>query len=479
MPPLLRNPLVIGCLLLMTLASSYLNYALNSGITITNDGSHFALFDSLVTTGNPELKHVRQFAFNDSALYEDRYYSDRNPGLALLTYGFYQVLRPLERWMHPLTLDPKMARRYLPDQEKRIVIVMLVPALSGTLLMLGMIALATSQSSPSAAAAVAALALMAGTLLLRYSTLFYSHITAAALLTWGLWLIFRFRQSASTTALAAGVGLLSLAVLVEHLLVFAFAPVLIYLAVYGRKTLLQPGVLAAVMIAGLLPMAVLMLYNWVCFDSPFSLAHFHHSTDTANHQLSTLFQPERILGVLQNLLLGAPREEVGRQDLTGLLSSSPFLLIVLIPLIRGVFNRSKPKPETLVLAASIVLIMLGASSFHSPYGGWDRDYRYFLVIVPLLAPFIAGGLAMMITTTENKLVRAAQGLAVAASGYLLWISVSFHFQHVRHAAQIPYPTPWINLPASLVNVSLFWLIAAACAAVLITAWNARQRLDRA
>ena len=59
------SPLQSVLLLFIVLGSPYVFYSMNSGITITNDGSHFALFDALVTTGSPELRHVRQFAFND------------------------------------------------------------------------------------------------------------------------------------------------------------------------------------------------------------------------------------------------------------------------------------------------------------------------------------------------------------------------------------------------------------------------------
>ncbi|MEH6587263.1 MAG: hypothetical protein V7720_11940 [Halioglobus sp.] len=475
MRKLLRNPLATVTLVLTMLVSSYIFYALNSGITITNDGSHFALFDALVTTGNPELKHVKQFAFNDSALYEGKYYADRNPGLALLSYAFYQGVRPLETWMHPLNLDPKMARRYRPEQESRVKIVMLVPVLSGSLLLLGMIALGVNQGNALATAVIAAVTLMAGTVLMRYSTLLYSHVTAAALLIWGLLLIFRFRTHGRSLDVITGTFLLSLAVLVEHLLILAFIPVFTYLLLYCRSRLLSPKTLAMTITAGLLPMLALMVYNWVCFESPFSLAHFHHSTDTANHQLGSLFKFENQGKVLQNLFFGAPKEEVGRQDLTGLISASPFLIIILLPLINRLLKKEWPKAEIVTLASVIALIVLGASSFHSPYGGWDRDYRYFVVIVPLFAPFVAQALTLMFKPAENTIIRVAQWLLLVIFSYLAWLSISFHFQHIRHAMQVQYETPWINLQAALVNVSLFWLYLAALTSMLVVLVKATRR----
>ena len=189
------TPLQAVLLLIILLGSPYLFYSLNSGITITNDGSHFALFDSLVTTGSPELQHVRQFAFNDSAKYKGRYYSDRNPGLALATYSLYQGFRPLEGWMKPLKLDPKMARRYSEGQKSRATIVMLVPSICGSLLILAIFTLARQLGTGFYASLLTALAIVFGTIAFRYATLFYSHIFSATLLTWGLILLFSYRTN--------------------------------------------------------------------------------------------------------------------------------------------------------------------------------------------------------------------------------------------------------------------------------------------
>ncbi|MFV8818693.1 hypothetical protein [Haliea sp. E17] len=125
----------------MLLSLPYLFYSLNSGITITNDGSHFALLDALLHDGSAELKNPRQFAFGDSALYENRYYSDRNPGLAFFTYAETLLLMPIRGWFYPLQLDPRISPRYNEAQRQLIPGVMLVPAFAASALFAGMIAL--------------------------------------------------------------------------------------------------------------------------------------------------------------------------------------------------------------------------------------------------------------------------------------------------------------------------------------------------
>ena len=450
----------------------YVFYAMNSGITITNDGSHFALFDSLVTTGSPELKQVRQFAFGDSAEYNGKFYSDRNPGLALFTVAFYQGAQPLEKWMKALRLDPGFARNYTEGQRSRISLVMLVPAVSGGLVLLFTFFLARQMGVALWASILASLSILFGTIMLRYSTVFYSHSFSAALLVCSLWLIFSYRKQGSLAALFVGVFCFSFAVLAEHLLVVVFLPVLVYLLVLKPRDLFRFSSLLGVVVAGLMPMSVLMMYNWVCFDSPFVLAHFHHSHDTANHEITTLLRLDQSLGVAGNLLFGAPESEVGRKDLVGLFSASPFLYsLALFPLL--VAKRySKFTAEHAVLAVSVILLMLGASSVWEPYGGWDRDYRYFVVAVPLLAPFVGAVLDFLLHAAPGVFYRSIKYLAILAFFGLCYISVKNQLAHVRHELQVQPPHLLINYDSSLVNVSLLLGFLIACAVVLLFLYKA-------
>jgi hypothetical protein len=410
--------ILIFCL---AIASSYVFYSMNSGITITNDGSHFALFDSLVTTGSPELQQVNQFAFNDSARYGDKFFSDRNPGLALSTYIFYQGARHLESAARPLHLDPYMAFRYTEDQESRIPLVMLVPALSSGVLFIGIFLLSSSLGSTFTASLTSALTLVFGTIALRYSTVFYSHIFASALLVWGLVLTFNYRQRGDPKHLCCGVFLISGATLAEHLAILAFIPVIVYLALSLGKTLFRPAIAIPVVISGLVPMLALMYYNYVCFESPFSIAHFHHSSDT-------------------------------------MMSASPFLYFALlwIPLVLS--GRNKLRGEHMVLLTAFCLILAGAASFWAPYGGWDRDYRYFLIAVPLLAPFLAKVLDFLLTGSNLPWVNIGRYLCLALFVLAIIVSITNQLHHVRHQMQMQYNTHFPNWEAALTNVSVAVLV---------------------
>lgn len=466
----LRNPsfskrIIIPAVL--AIICVYLFYSINSGITITNDGSHFALFDSLVTTGSPELKQVRQFAFGDSAEYEGKYFSDRNPGLALFTYSFFQGTKVLGRWMKPLNLDPKFARNYNEGQKIRIRIVMLVPPLFGGLVFLCTFFLSREMGVGYLPALLSSLAVTLGTILVRYSTVFYSHIFATGLLVSSLLFVFSHKRTGSVNRLCIGIFLLSCAVLAEHLIIVVFLPVFAYLMMNNSEWLFRISAIVKLAMAGLLPMIVLMIYNWTCFNSPFSIAHFHHAVDTSNHELGTLLRFDHALVAANNLLFGAPKSEVGRQDLVGLFSSSPFLYFALIfPLIAG-FGYRRITSEHCVLIASIILLILGGASVFAPYGGWDRDYRYFLAAIPLFAPFIGVVLDFLVDRGTGRIITYIKYLALIVFIALYLVSVRYQTAHIRHEGQIQYSHLLVNYEAALLNVSLFLAFALSVAVLTL------------
>ena len=434
--------------------SFYFFYSLNSGITITNDGSHFALFDSLTERGTPELLTTRQFAFGDSASYDGKLYSDRNPGLALTTYVVYKPLEHIEEHFQPLVLDPKFARHYQERQLIKIPIVMLVPAAAGAILLFLMFLMAQQLGANSGSAILASLVIGYGTIILRYSTVFYSHTLAAVFLCVGLFTLFRGRRTESSNQIAAAIFFLSYAVLIEHLVIIVFIPVAIYIFLTCKSAVGNLVAIIKLAIAGLLPMFVLMTYNFVCFGDALSIAHFHHATDTSNHSLNTLLRFEGAAKAGVNLLFGATREEVGRQDLLGLFSHSPFLMLLAIyPVLLArrivVFSM-----DSAVILASILLLIFGGSSIWAPYGGWDRDYRYFMVAIPLFAPFLAQCIQWLLSFSTSVVTSISKAFIGFMTVIGCVISARNQLDHVRHAAQIQYNETLVNLDAAIWNVSM-------------------------
>jgi len=278
---------------------------------------------------------------------------------------------------------------------------------------------------------------------------------AAALLSSGLLLVFSSTKTESENRLWIGFFLLSSAVLVEHLLVVVFFPVLVSLIKNRCEYLLRASLIFKVFVAGFIPMVVLMLYNWTCFDSPVSIAHFHHATDTQNHDIGTLLRFDHALTAATNLLFGATKAEVGRQDLVSLFSSSPFMYFTLAFFLLVAVGYHRFTTKHFVLITSIILLTLGGSSVFAPYGGWDRDYRYFMAIIPLFAPLLGVVLDFLVNNAHGRVIMSAKYLVLLIFMWLLFLSVKNQVAHIRHDGQIQYTHLFVNYEAALVNVSLF------------------------
>src|SRR5574341_2320068 len=82
------RPRWISLLLFLIISSIY--YATSSGITSSNDGSHYALLRAIVDEGRFRIETYAQYAEgNDLAIRDEVWYSDRPPGTALLCIPFY------------------------------------------------------------------------------------------------------------------------------------------------------------------------------------------------------------------------------------------------------------------------------------------------------------------------------------------------------------------------------------------------------
>ena len=196
--------------------------------------------------------------------------------------------------------------------------------------------------------------------------------------------------------------------------------------------------------------------------------------------MNTLFVFTPTPAVLWRLLFGASKEVVGRNDLLGLVNGSPFVLLGLAVLPLAVLGKLRVRTELYVLLAGFALVAVLAASNWSPYGGWDRDYRYFLMVVPLLSPFVALALEWLVLDRGRGGRALFCRFAVGLFGLLVVYSVRVQFAHIRHYPQVQFPNPLVNLSAALVNVGLIALLGA----VLFGLWrmvdvlNTRLRSQR-
>ena len=209
--------------------------------------SHYALVQAL-TAGTPVVDE-RSIEYCDVSYWQARYYSNKAPGLAVLAVPVYAGLRALDS-------VPK-------DEVRGIWALNLWAVVLPMMLLLFLVARAAQRVAPGSGP-LAAVTLGAATICLPFATLFFSHVTAAALgfaafmLLWGE----RRGPPRNVTVLAAG-AIVGLSGTVEYPMAI-FAVVLggyaMWRAPYARRAL----VFTAGAAAGILP---LLLYNRWAFGS--------------------------------------------------------------------------------------------------------------------------------------------------------------------------------------------------------------------
>ncbi|MBS3783391.1 MAG: phospholipid carrier-dependent glycosyltransferase, partial [Anaerolineae bacterium] len=199
------------CLTLFVVLSS-IYFATVSGITCSNDGSHYALTRVLAEEGRFTIESYDGYAEgNDVAVRDGKLYSDRPPGTALMASAFYGI----GNWL-PSPLIP-LESRHDPGNP-RLLYVMLVPvwAGTGTVLLLYLLLRELNLSVFSALTASVAFAL--GTAHWKYSSVLFSHAPSALLVLSSVYLVVRMgRTSQRPWSLPFALGLLAgCSVLVEY-----------------------------------------------------------------------------------------------------------------------------------------------------------------------------------------------------------------------------------------------------------------------
>jgi hypothetical protein len=191
----------------------------------------------------------------------EHYYSDKAPGVSWLAvsayavaYGAFGADRPSQRY---LTMRAWWVTTVAVGAPSTISIVMLYLMLA-----------AFTRSQPISITVTLAYGL--ATLAVPYSTLFYGHQLAAALLLIGFALLVRakhFAAKPSTSGFLVGVGLvLGYAVVVEYLAAMAVVPLVGYAAAFVRPWR-RLGWLVA---GGAVTAIALAAYHWLVFGSPSS-----------------------------------------------------------------------------------------------------------------------------------------------------------------------------------------------------------------
>lgn len=409
--------------LLLFLALSGIYFATASGITSSNDGSHYALTRTMVENGTFALEQFDDYAEgNDVAINpEGRLFSDRPPGTAL-TAGVFYVLGD---WL-PAPLVPVPSRH---DADNPLLLyVMILPAIAGAATASLLYAIMRRFALSQAAAVTAALMFALGTAQWKYSAVLFSHALSGFLVILLLWLLFRAEAHPTARAFYFMIGLVGgYAVLVEY----SNALLVVIVAVYLIITLWSPRQLRTMIIplllyaaGGLLPAAFLAYYNSVNFGSPFTLSYAFAINYPWAGSFTTTFSYPLLEGLRGMLYWGTGDGWCdGPCYNQGLLLLSPVLLLALpgwLP-----FLRQRRRQALLVAVIFITYLLL--FSMHRTYHGFTADGRYLVPFLGLLALPLGYTLDWLYALRQQPL---AQALLLLLAFGLFYLSVRNVFIHI-------------------------------------------------
>jgi hypothetical protein len=366
--------------------------------------SYMALSKAL-TNGTAEIDPWH-WQTHDISWYDGHYYSVKPPGLVIATLPVYEALRTVggEGLAHDARLRAETrggvpwASRTMPTAnygfsrkratEAREAIVDTAPmtwalGLFGVLLpslaLLVLVSRMTNRVAPGTGTA-AALTLGAATLILPFSTLYFSHVLSALLGFGAFALCWREREGPSRPLLLALAGLLAgLAVVCEYPLAIVAMVVGVYaITRRGGRFVRRAVAYGAGTLAGVAP---LLAYQWWAFGSPLHTSYVGAVAKTGH-------SGHDVLGLNDAGVFGITMPRFG--DALSLLFSGRGLLTlapVLVMAIAGVvvMYRSGRRAQARTIGAVALAYLVYNAGYWLPMGGGSPGPRFLIPILPFLA----------------------------------------------------------------------------------------------
>jgi hypothetical protein len=364
--------------------------------------SHYALVRAL-SNGTPKID-AYHWETRDKAWHKGHYYAVKGPGLAMLTLPLYSALHAAGgdeaskwaarksrehaagRWsaggrpngLYGASLERAMRVRVDVEETTGMVWALgLLGAALPAVLMLLLVRSLAERVEPGMGT-LAAVTLGAGTLVLPFATMYFSHILAAFLAFAAFALLWREREGPARIGLVALAGLLAgLAVTTEYPIAIVGAIVGLYAIARGnviRRGLAYTGGV----LVGVAPLAA---YNLWAFGS---LTHNSYKDAVAVQGLSG----HAVLGLNDSGFFGieAPTFHQFLQLLfapRGLLVLSPVLALAVVG--TALMYRRGRRAEALTIAGVTVAFLVYNSGYYLPFGGGSAGPRFLIPTLPFLA----------------------------------------------------------------------------------------------
>lgn len=438
-----------GIALLLLLLTSSVYFATITGITSSNDGSHYALVRAIVERGSFEISPYLSFTeYQDYAFNGDRRYTHNPPGTALLAAPLYALssVSPLPTHQLPSKHDPDNPRMVYAVAAAAL-------AASGTIALF-FLTLRRQFEISLAASALASLALAFGTTMWKYGSALFSHAPAALTIWVALYLLLDSERKAKLAwpqAILLGLAL-GFAPLVEYTNVLFTGIALIYLALVFAgpfvRAMASPDErgswiagLTALIVGASIPLVFLMLYNALNFGGPFELSGHH--VDPARWPQAMTLQTQFSTPVT----VGLPAMLFYDGNNQGLFLLSPIALLGIMGL-WPLFHHSRRR-FAFLLGTFVVFVML--LSTYWAFNPLTNDSRY---LTPFLGLWFVP-LAFWIDHwyTEKSTDRLATTVLSLVLYGLLFLSIRNQLMHIAFswnydldlASLRPMSTPLDNI----------------------------------
>lgn len=405
-----------------------------------NQNSHYALVRALAD-GTPQvdsaLGEIGELSTRDLTRWHGHYYSDKAPGLALATLPAFVALDATG------LVEPG-------EPTDALWLLGLVGVVLPFGLLLLMVRAVAEQFEPGFGTA-AAVTIGLGSILLPYSTLFYSHLLSASLVFGAFFVLYRARGSgrAFRPVWIAGV-LAGLAMTTEYpngiaaLLLGAYA-------VADRPRVARAVAYGSGVIVGMIPLA---LYDWWAFGSITHISRTGSLTAPDPHQ--------GLFGV------GLPSARAALELLfstTGLLTLAPVVVCGLAAL--PILYARGQRREALLFAAIAAAYIAFNTGYDATFGGFAPGPRYVIPILPFIAVGLATAFRMWPTLTTGLatvsiVVMSAITATHALAGYNLgWFDRIADRQFTETAASLVGVTGWYAIVPFFAAVALAVVLAIA------------------
>jgi hypothetical protein len=409
------------------------------GIRSANELPRIYLTMAMVDRGalniDPELKRFQ--GSPDTSVYGGKHYCNKAPGMSFLALPTYIVMKAFNGWQ-PLESMAELRKAFYWFR----LTVSAIPSLL-FLLLLWRVLSEVVRSRPLRQLIL--LGYGVGTMSFIYGTLFIAHQLSALLVGAAFYLIWLKHRGRGGrfTFIAAGF-LAGFGVLVDYQVAFAGPPLFIYLlwrmGGTRNKAALQFCLAAAV------PLILLLLYHWGCFDNPLKTGYHYLANPTFKKWHSKGF-----LG-LSGFKFGAfANRHFSPND--GLFYYSPFLLLAFPGLVVMMTIKKDLRGEGLLCLVVIAFFIYFASAL-AFVSGWDVGPRY----VAAALPFYVMPIAIFFERFGKTALRLAVPLGLVVASIVIYGLCNAVFPHypdgysdpffdvtVRYAfaGYIPYNMGWL------------------------------------